>query len=235
MLARGAPEAILPPLIIGVAVVFGATFAHVSIGQAMTPLGADLILYLLATPGALLILSSIFLLSFYRDPARTPARGVVSAADGRVILVEPVDDEDVGDGQRICVFMSPLNVHVNRLPASATLLSTSHHPGGYLPAFRKESEQNERLVSLWRTHGDDGGMKPDEPLKVIQIAGAMAKRIVPWVEDGATVRKGERFGMIKLGSRVDVYLPPGYESAVRVGDRVRAGATTLAVPVGPAR
>lgn len=228
MLARGAPEIILTPLLIGVALVFGATFAHVAIGQAMSPLGAELILYIIATPGALLILAAILLLGFYRDPPRRAADGVVSAADGRVLLVEPIDDADVGKGHRIAVFMSPLNVHVNRVPASATLVKATHHPGGFLPAFRKESEQNERLATLWRTTGDDDGMRPGEPLKVIQIAGAMAKRIVPWVKDGETLQKGARYGMIKLGSRVDIYLPPGYEPVVQVGDKVQAGSSTVA-------
>lgn len=228
MLARGAPEAILPPIILGTAALLGAGFAHIAIGKVMSPAGADLLLFLIGTPGAMLLAVGIFLLWFYRDPPRTPGAGIVSAADGKVVLVETIDDPDVGPGQRIAVFMSPADVHVNRAPASAEMMSSVHHKGGYIPAFKKESERNERLVTMWRATGDDDAMGKDDALKVVQIAGAMAKRIDPWVEPGARLAKGARFGMIRLGSRVDVYLPAGYTPVVKVGDRVKAGSSPIA-------
>jgi len=229
VLARGAPEAILPPLLIGTAVLVGAGMAHIAIGQVMSTRGSDLLLYFLATPGTLLILASLFLLWFYRDPPRQPAPGLVSAADGKVLFVESVDDPDIGRATRIAVFMSPLDVHVNRVPCSAELVSSTHHEGGLVPAFRKESERNERLTTLWRTIGDPADrVPPGQSLKLVQIAGAMAKRIDPWSEPPARLQKGERFGMIRLGSRVDHYLPHPLQCTVAAGDRVRAGETTIA-------
>ncbi len=119
----------------------------------MTRTGATVLLVLFLAPGVALTLYAVFLVWFFRDPDRPLAPGLVSPADGRVLFVEPCDDPDVGKGTRVAIFMSPLDVHVNRVPCSATLVSLDHRPGGYLPAFEKESERNERVVTVWRATG----------------------------------------------------------------------------------
>lgn len=155
--------------------------------------------------------------AFFRDPDRQPsASRLVAAADGRVTAVDRR-----GDGRwRIATYMSLRDVHVNRAPSDGAVLSVEHRPGGHLPAFDKDSERNERLC--WRldtVHGE---------LEIIQIAGALARRIVPYRATGDQVRRGERIGLIRFGSRVDVLLPPGMTPAVAVGDRLRAGESRLA-------
>ena len=159
---------------------------------------------------------ALLMLNFFRDPDRAPGEGLVSPADG---VVQSIDEWE--DGRtRVAVFMSPLDVHVNRAPLDARVKSVSHVPGGFVPAFNKESEENERVVWLLETSVGE--------LEVVQIAGTVARRIVPYLEAGAQVRKGDRIGIIRLGSRVDTYLPPGYAPAVKVGDRTVAGVTTIA-------
>jgi len=159
---------------------------------------------------------ALLMLNFFRDPDRAPGDGLVSPADG---VVQSIDEWE--DGRiRVAVFMSPLDVHVNRAPLDARVKSVTHVPGGFTPAFNKDSERNERVVWLLETSVGE--------LEVVQIAGTVARRIVPYLEAGAQVRKGDRIGIIRLGSRVDTYLPPGYAPLVKVGDRTVAGVTTLA-------
>ncbi len=159
---------------------------------------------------------AVLMLNFFRDPERTPGAGLVAPADGVVQSIDAWPDGRT----RVATFMNPFNVHVNRAPLDARVASVEHKPGGFVPAFDKESDRNERVV--WRFETEVGD------LEVVQIAGAVARRIVPYLAAGSKVRKGERFGMIRLGSRVDVYLPPGISPAVAVGDIVVAGETTLA-------
>ncbi|HWG91181.1 MAG TPA: phosphatidylserine decarboxylase [Candidatus Thermoplasmatota archaeon] len=163
---------------------------------------------------ALFLVGTLFLANFYRDPERAPGEGIVAPADGVVQLV------DEQDGQtRIVTFMNPLNVHVNRMPLSGRVVSIEHKKGGYVPAWKKEAMQNERVV--WQLETAVG------PVKMVQIAGTLARRIVPYVEPGVTLEKGERYGMIRLGSRVDLYVPKGLQVAVKPGDKVAAGESTL--------
>jgi phosphatidylserine decarboxylase len=156
------------------------------------------------------------MLWFFRDPEREIGQGrVISPADGVVQSITPWRDGRT----RVAIFMSPLNVHVNRAPVAGTVTSVEHIPGGYVPAFDKESENNERVV--WRFDTELG------EIEMIQIAGAVARRIVPYVPSGQKVERGERVGLIRFGSRVDVYLPEGIEPAVEVGQRTTAGVTRL--------
>lgn len=156
------------------------------------------------------------MLWFFRDPEREPGQGrVLSPADGVVQSITPWEDGRT----RVAVFMSPLDVHVNRAPVAGTVTAVQHVPGGYVPAFNKESDSNERVH--WRFACELG------ELEMVQIAGAVARRIVPYVPEGHKVEQGERIGLIRLGSRVDVYLPPGIEPAVGVGERTTAGVTRL--------
>ena len=159
---------------------------------------------------------ALLMLNFFRDPERAPGPGIVAPADGVVQSIDVYEDGRT----RVATFMNPFNVHVNRAPLAGRVLSVTHVPGGFLPAFEKESERNERVV--WHFETEVG------VLEVVQIAGALARRIVPYLEAGAKVEKGERFGIIRLGSRVDVYLPPGIRPSVRVGQKMVAGETQLA-------
>jgi phosphatidylserine decarboxylase len=152
---------------------------------------------------------------FFRDPPRTGAGLVLSGADGVVQSITPWPDGRT----RVAVFMSPLDVHVNRAPIAGKILSVEHIQGGHVPAFNKDSDRNERVV--WRFDTELG------EIETVQIAGTMARRIVPYLAEGDTVRQGDKLGLIRFGSRFDVYLPPGVQSAVAVGQRTRAGETHL--------
>ncbi|WTL61115.1 phosphatidylserine decarboxylase [Streptosporangium sp. NBC_01495] len=156
------------------------------------------------------------MLWFFRDPDRTPGTGrILSPADGVVQSIDPWPDGRT----RVAIFMSPLDVHVNRAPLAGTVTSMEHVSGGYLPAFNKDSDTNERVV--WHLDTALGD------IEMVQIAGAVARRIVPYVAEGAKVAKAERIGLIRLGSRVDLYLPEGIAPAVSVGQKTVAGVTSL--------
>ena len=156
------------------------------------------------------------MLWFFRDPEREIAQGrVISPADGVVQSIMPWKDGRT----RVAIFMSPLNVHVNRAPLAGTVTSVEHVPGGFVPAFNKESEHNERVVWHFDTELGD--------VEMIQIAGTVARRIIPYLPEGTKVEQGERIGLIRFGSRVDIYLPEGIEPAVEVGQATTAGVTRL--------
>ncbi|MBK3624451.1 phosphatidylserine decarboxylase [Streptomyces sp. MBT49] len=149
-------------------------------------------------------------------PEREIAPGrVISPADGVVQSIMPWKDGRT----RVAIFMSPLNVHVNRAPLAGTVTSVEHIPGGFVPAFNKESENNERVVWHFDTELGD--------IEMIQIAGAVARRIVPYIPEGTKVEQGERIGLIRFGSRVDIYLPEGVDVAVEVGQKTVAGVTRI--------
>lgn len=176
---------------------------------------------------ALGILFGAFALYFFRDPDRPfpnedPDRIVLSPADGKVFLVHDVEETEYlkGPGRLIAIFLSPLDVHVNRNPISGTVEHMVYHRGKFVPAFKdKSSEINER------THIGIRGEQISLMMK--QIAGSVARRIVCPLEIGEKVSIGERFGMIKFGSRTDIIVPPGVEVLVKPGDRVVGGATIL--------
>jgi phosphatidylserine decarboxylase len=167
---------------------------------------------------------------FFRDPERvTPVRDglVVSPADGVVTLIEPaVPPPELGLGPnplpRVSVFMNVFDVHVNRAPVTARITQVAYRPGKFLNAsFDKASDENERQsFKLQIADGRD--------LAMVQIAGLVARRIVSWVGEGQEVMIGSRVGMIRFGSRVDVYLPPGGAPLVVEGQRAIAGETVLA-------
>jgi phosphatidylserine decarboxylase len=154
-------------------------------------------------------------LGFHRDPEREPPdKGILAPADGRVSVIRTD-----GDRLRVGVFMNLHDVHVNRTPVAGTVREVTHSPGGHWPAFTKASDRNERVV----VDVDD--------YEVTLIAGAVARRIHPYVEAGDELARGERLGHISFGSRVDVLFPPGVDEAdlaVDRGQRVRAGETVLA-------
>ncbi len=198
-------------------------------GRFLGPVAAVLVLFAALVAGgwvervpglvvvALLLALFAFLAVFFRDPERPVGPGVVSAADGRVRSVEQVDGRLV-----VSVFMNVTNVHVNRTPVDARVDATRVAGAGHRAAYRPDAGENvRRHYALATEYG---------PVEVVQITGVLARRLVPFVGPGRILRKGERFGMIILGSRVDVHLPADrFRPVVNVGDRVRAGATSIAV------
>jgi phosphatidylserine decarboxylase len=157
-----------------------------------------------------------FFAVFFRDPERIPGEGVVSAADGRVTIVA----EEEGRW-RIAVFMNVTDVHVNRFPLDAEVLAIEDSGEGFRPAYAPDATHNvQRLYRLGTRYG---------PVDVIQMTGIIARRLVSLVRPSEDHPKGDRLGMILLGSRVDVLLPVGsFRPSVRPGDRVRAGCSTIA-------
>jgi phosphatidylserine decarboxylase len=164
---------------------------------------------------------------FFRDPERMiPADGdaLVSPADGTVTNVEEVDEPEFGRALRISIFLSIFNVHVNRSPREALVTCVRYFPGAFLDARNPESAV--RNEQLWL---DLVEPVSNRPIRVKQISGAIARRIVCWLKAGDLIKKGDRFGMIKLGSRTDVLIPAGdaREVCVKVGDKVAGGSTIL--------
>ena len=172
--------------------------------------------------GLIFLVLAIFVLNFFRDPERRiPAdpQAIISPADGHIVQIQ--DEDFTGQPQqRISIFMSPLDVHVNRAPIAGTLRDVTYRPGAFHVASKAqatvENEQN-----IFTIEGEQG------TVVVSQIAGALARRIVFWKKVGDQLDRGERGGMIKFGSRVDVLLDPQVELRVKVGDYVRAGSSIL--------
>jgi phosphatidylserine decarboxylase len=166
---------------------------------------------------------ALFCFSFFRDPDRTiPADpdAVVSPADGRVVVIS--EEENAGrPGTRISIFLAIWNVHVNRTPLTGTITQVKYLPGKFLPAWdAKASTQNEQNVFTLSTPGGDIEFK--------QIAGLIARRVVSWKKPGESVFRGERIGLVRFGSRVDIWLPREAQVTVKVGDTVHGGSSTLA-------
>lgn len=167
---------------------------------------------------------------FFRDPDRvTPSRPglVVSPADGRVVTISPaVPPPELGMGPeartRVSIFLNVFNVHVNRVPTDGEVITAAYHPGTFVNAsLDKASEDNERMAIRQRL--PDG-----REIAYVQIAGLVARRILCYLKDGQTVRAGERFGIIRFGSRTDVYLPDGVAPQVVVGQTMIGGETVIA-------
>ncbi len=168
------------------------------------------------------LLISFVLLIFFRDPQRKIGKGIVAVADGIVREITKEEDKDVDKCTKISTFMNIYNVHVNRMPIDGVIKDIIHHDGAHIPAFKKESEKNEKVILLLKTNIGN--------IKIIQIAGTLARRIVPYVKKGDIVKKGEKIGLIRLGSRVDIYLPTKKIKSitVKVKDRIQAGEDTIA-------
>lgn len=168
----------------------------------------------------------IFCVQFFRDPSRPIPVGdklVLAPADGRIVVVEPASDPWLArDSLKISVFMNVFNVHSNRSPVDGGVVQRWYHPGAFLnAAVDKASLENERNALHLRTR--DG-----HDVTCVQVAGLIARRILCYVDAGANLSRGQRFGFIRFGSRVDVYLPPQSRVKVGVGETVKAGVTILA-------
>ena len=177
----------------------------------------------LAVPAALVF---IFCANFFRDPDRAAPGGadlVVAPADGIVDAVEIADEKEVlgRPCRRVSIFLNVFDVHVNRAPIAGRITYVKHHPGTYLDARDPYCHQKNEALT-WAFAGERA------TLVVRQITGAIARRIVPWSKLGATVEKGHRFGMIRFGSRTDIFLPLDAEILVKVGDRVEGCSSIIA-------
>ncbi len=167
----------------------------------------------------------IFILSFFRIPKRIYAEGednIVAPCDGTVVVIEEVEADEYFKDRRLqlSIFMSPLNVHVNRNPVSGEVLYSKYHKGKYLVAWHpKSSLDNERHSVVYKTG--------EKELLVKQIAGALAKRIVNYLKPGDYVAQGEEMGFIKFGSRVDLLLPTDTKVEVKINQKVKGGVTVL--------
>lgn len=185
--------------------------------------------------GMIFLILGLFILYFFRDPVRAVPQKeglVIAPADGRVISVTPnqslpdelgtdLEDED-GSFTKISIFLSVLDVHVNRVPVSGTVTKTFYYEGKFLNAeLDKASEENERSLALIKT-------STDQYVGVAQIAGLVARRIITDLQEGDDVTTGDRYGLIRFGSRADIYLPKGVNAQVCVGQRTLGGETILA-------
>jgi phosphatidylserine decarboxylase len=173
-----------------------------------------------------LVLAAFFVF-FFRDPDRRSPGGdaaVLAPADGRVIVAGPAvaDATPPGTWQQVSIFLSPIDVHVNRIPISGRVTRVLHTPGRFLPAYRSEAAASNERCEIWIDH--DG-----QAIVARQVVGILARRVVCRIEAGADVHAGDRFGIMKFGSRMDVFLPPSAAIAVQVGQLVRGGETVIAV------
>lgn len=167
----------------------------------------------------------VFCVQFFRDPPREIPQGeklVLSPADGRVVAIEPVRDPWLErDTLKVSVFMNVFNVHSNRSPVDGEVKQVWYHPGKFINAdLAKASTENERNALHIRSGEHD--------ITCVQVAGLIARRILCYVEAGAQLTRGQRYGFIRFGSRVDVYLPTGSRVKVTIGDKVSATTTVLA-------
>jgi len=195
----------------------------------------NLLAFLFATwLGWLLLPITLWCVAFFRDPERkTPQEPglIICPADGKLLpIVDAAPPAELGMGDeprpRLSIFMNVFNVHVNRNPAAGHVIALSYRAGKFFNAsFDKASIHNERMSIRLRPDGENGETRD---LAVVQIAGLVARRIICDLAQGEGVRRGERFGIIRFGSRVDVYLPPGTEILVQPGMITRAGETVLA-------
>ena len=173
------------------------------------------------------VVLAAFFLFFFRDPERRiPAdeTAVLAPADGRVLVAGPAASAAAPPGawQQISIFLSPMDVHVNRVPVSGRVTRVSFTRGRFLPAYHDDAAAANERSEIWIDHGG-------QMVVARQIVGILARRVVCRVASGADVRAGDRFGIMKFGSRMDVFLPLGASIRVRVGDRVCGGETIIAV------
>ena len=172
------------------------------------------------------LLAGAFFAYFFRDPERAiPAEAnlIVAPADGKVVFIDEVAEERFLKipARRVAIFMNVFDVHVNRAPVAAKVAAAAHQPGRFTAAFRADASRvNEQYI--WELEGEGG-----RRVLMVQIAGLLARRIIPWAAPGQFLAKGQRLGMICFGSRVDLYLPREWEILVQVGDKVKAGSSVI--------
>lgn len=210
----------------GLAEIVVFTVALVLLGSLFSSLAA-LVHWIFWIPFTAALLVWLEILYFFRDPERVASvdpDALVSPADGKVTNIEEVDEPEMGRVLRISIFLSIFNVHVNRVPRGGRITQVRYFPGAFLDARNPESAV--RNEQLWIDMEEEG---TGRPIRVKQISGAIARRIVCWLKAGDAMQKGERLGMIKLGSRTDVLIPAGQarEILVKIGAKVKGGSTVL--------
>jgi len=181
-------------------------------------------------PAAVFAGLGAFFAFFFRDPERSSpvddhaGRAVLSPADGKVMVAGPASPDAAPPGSwlQISIFLSPMDVHVNRIPVSGRVTRVSYAPGRFLPAYRAEAAHSNERSEIWIDH--DG-----QTVVARQIVGILARRVVCRARMGAEVRAGDRFGIMKFGSRMDIFLPANATILVSVGQAVRGGETVIAV------
>lgn len=183
--------------------------------------------------GVVLAALSAFFLFFFRDPDRVVnpvPNAVLSPADGRVMVAGPSTSRDFPPDRfrQISIFLSPMDVHINRMPVSGRLTKVEYHPGRFLPAYKADAGDLNEYTEVWVDVGS-------QTVVFRQIVGILARRIVCRAKVGDDVKAGDRFGVMKFGSRMDLFLPPAATLKVKVGDKVVAAVTVLAeLPSAPA-
>jgi phosphatidylserine decarboxylase len=195
-------------------------------------IGGSLILAILAAwlvgggGAAIFLVLTCFFLFFFRDPERfvtTDADAVLSPADGRVMVAGTPTGEacPAGDWQQISIFLSPTDVHVNRMPIGGRITKVEYHPGRFLPAYRADAGDLNEYTEVTVDHYG-------QTIIVRQIVGVLARRIVCRINEGDVVQAGDRFGVMKFGSRMDIFIPVNAAVAVKVNDKVVGGVTVIA-------
>lgn len=192
-------------------------------GVPLLLLGGTAVIFHSWILGGALIAFALFCFSFFRDPERVVSTDpglIVSPADGRVVVI--TEEENSGrPGTRISIFLAVWNVHVNRSPAAGVITKLDYRPGRFLAAWdAKASLQNEQNIFTLAT--------PQGSIEFKQIAGFIARRVVSWKKPLDSVAKGQRIGLVRFGSRVDLWIPQGSEVLVKVGDNVYGGSSDLA-------
>jgi phosphatidylserine decarboxylase len=201
-----------------------AGLPFIGVALALALVSGAAIGWVLAIPFVAL---ALFFAFFFRDPERTSRatdNQIVAPADGRVLVAGRAVPAGAppGEWQQISIFLSPMDVHVNRIPASGRVTKVSYTPGRFLPAYRDDAGSTNERSEIWIDHGG-------QPIVARQIVGILARRVVCRVQPGTEVRAGDRFGIMKFGSRMDVFLPMTATISVAVGDIVRGGETVIAV------
>jgi phosphatidylserine decarboxylase len=175
--------------------------------------------------GITLLVLTTFFLFFFRDPERTIVaadNAVLSPADGRVMVAGPSATATfpADRWQQVSIFLSPMDVHVNRMPVSGRVVSVKYHPGRFLPAYRTDAGELNEYTEVTVDHGGS-------TIVVRQIVGILARRIVCRAREGDQVKAGDRFGVMKFGSRMDIFLPRDATLSAKVGDKVLGGITVM--------
>jgi len=199
-------------------------YPFIAFAAFLTLITAILGVSLLAWP---LLLITIFVLAFFRDPERmtdAPEGSLISPADGKIIIIDEQFDDIFLQKKviKISIFMNVFNVHVNRIPCDGNITDILYKPGEFYSADSvKAALHNERCCVKMTT-------KNGKEIAFVQLAGLIARRIVNWLEPHDQVKRGNRFGLIRFGSRVDLYLPVDADISVKIGQKVRAGETSIA-------
>ncbi len=208
----------------GYAIILGTTVFLVALNALVSWLAGEGAIT--STVLALSLIFFILIVQFFRDPNRTIPQGenlIIAPADGKVVVIEEVEEPEYFKDKRkqVSIFMSPINVHVNRVPVSGEVVYSQYHPGKYLVAWHpKSSTENERTTVVLK--------QGNKEILFRQIAGALAKRIVNYAKPGMQYQMGQEYGFIKFGSRIDLYLPLDAEVMVNLEQKTTGGETIIA-------